>query len=69
MFMPSLNNYNTRSQMALDIPLCRTIIGQKSMSFLVPKIWNKISLNIKTTATTSPFMHCLKKEIIGKLQE
>ena len=32
MFMPSLNNYNTRSQMALDIPLCRTIKRQKSMS-------------------------------------
>ena len=35
--MPSLNNYNTRSQMALDIPLCRTIKGQKSMSFLDAK--------------------------------
>ena len=23
LFMPSLNNYNTRSQMALDIPICR----------------------------------------------
>ena len=34
MFMPSLNNYNTRSRMALDIPLCRTIKGQKGMSFL-----------------------------------
>ena len=38
MFMPSLNSYNTRSQIALDIPLCRTITGQKSMSFLGPKI-------------------------------
>ena len=43
MFMPSLNNYNTRSQMALDIQLCRTIKGQKSMPFLEPKIWNKLS--------------------------
>ena len=30
-FMPSLNNYNTRSQMALDIPFCRATKGQKSM--------------------------------------
>ena len=37
-FMSSRNNYSTRSQMALDIPLCRTIKGQKSMSFLGPKI-------------------------------
>ena len=69
MFMPSLNNYNTRSQMALDIPLCRTNKGQKSMSFLGPKIWNKVSSNIKTAATTSSFTHRLKKEILSKLQE
>ena len=69
MFMPSLNNYNTRSQMALDIPLCRTNKGQKSMSFLGPKIWNKVSSNIKTAATTSSFMHHLKKEIFSELQE
>ena len=36
MFMPSLNNYNTRSQMALDIPLCSTIKGQKVCYF-----WSK----------------------------
>ena len=69
MFMPLLNNYNTRSQMALDIPLCRTNKGQKSMSFLGPKIWNKVSSNIKTAATTSSFTHRLKKEILSKLQE
>ena len=67
--MPSLNNYNTRSQMILDIPLCRTIIGQKDISFLGPKIWNKVSSNIKTAATTATFTHCLKKEILSKLQE
>ena len=55
--------------MALDIPLCRTNKGQKSMSFLGPKIWNKVSSNIKTVATTSSFTHRLKKEILSKLQE
>ena len=69
MFIPSLNSYNTRSQMALDILLCRTNKGQKSMSFLGPKIWNKVSSNIKTAATTSSFTHRLKKEILSKLQE
>ena len=69
MFMPSLNNGNTRSQIALDIPLCRIIKGEKSMSFLGPKIWNKVSWSIKTVATTSSFMHRLKKEVLSKLQE
>ena len=31
MFMPSLNNCNTRSQIRLDIQLCRTNKGQKSI--------------------------------------
>ena len=41
--MPSLNNYNTKLWILLDIPLCRTDKGQKSMSFLGPKIWNKVT--------------------------
>ena len=69
MFIPFLNNYNTRSKMASNIPLCRTIKGQKSTSFLGPKIWNKIRSNIKTAATISSFTHRLKKEILSKLQE
>ena len=55
--------------MALDVPLCRTIKAQKSMSFLGPKIWKKLSSNIETAATTASFKHRLKKEILSKLQE
>ena len=53
MLMPSLNNYNTRSKMALDIPLCRTNKGQKCMQFLGPKIWNRLSSNKKTPGTVA----------------
>ena len=38
MIIPSVNNCNARSQMVLDIPLCRTNKGQKSVSFLGPNI-------------------------------
>ena len=62
-------NYNTRSQMALDIPLCGKIKGQRSMSFLGPKIWNKLSSNIKTAATTASLRQHLNKEILSKLHE
>ena len=67
--MHLLNNYNPSSQMALDIPLCRTIKGQKSTSFLGPKIWNKLSSNIKRTATIVSSKYPLKKEISSKLHE
>ena len=62
--MPSLNNYNTRSQMTLDIPLCRTNKGQKCMSFLGPKIWNMLSSNIKAAATTASFTYSLKNKFL-----
>ena len=68
MFMPSLNSYNTRFQMTFYIPLCRKNKGCKSMSFLEPKIWNKVTSNIKTVTTTSSFTHHLKKELLSKLQ-
>ena len=57
----NLNNYNARSQMALNITLFRTIKGQKSMSFLGPKIWTKLNSNIKTAATTVSFNNRFKK--------
>ena len=64
--MPSSNNYNTRSQMALDIPLCRTNKRQKSMSFLGINIWNMLSSDIKAAATTASFTLSLEKEILEK---
>ena len=67
--MPLLNNYNNRPQMALDIPHCRTVKGQKSISFLGLMIWNKLRSNIKTAATTASFTHRMKKEILTKLHE
>ena len=42
-FKLSYNSYNTRSQMALDIPLRKISTGQQALSFLGPKIWTKIS--------------------------
>ena len=66
--MPSLNNYNSRSQMTSDIPLCRKNKGQKSMSFLGPRILIMLNSNINAAATTASFTHSLKKEIIEKRQ-
>ena len=67
--MPLVSNYNTRSQMTLDIPHCRTVKGKKSMSLLGLKTWNELSSNIKIAATTAFFTHSMKKEILIKLQE
>ena len=68
MFKPSLCRYSTRSQMALDIPLRKTNTGQKSLSFLGPKIWSKIGPSIKNVRTLFSFMHAIKKNILLHLQ-
>ena len=69
MFMHSLNNYNTRSEMALNITLFRTIEGQKSMSFLRPKFWTKLNSNIKTAATIVSFNNRFKKNSYCKSEQ
>ena len=61
MFKPSFCRYSTRSHMALDIPLRKTNTGQKSLSFLGPKIWSKIGPSIKNVRTSTSFMHAIKK--------
>ena len=68
MFKASLCRYSIRSQMALDIPLRRTNTGQKSLSFLVPKMWSEIGPSIKNVRTSSSFMYATKKNILLHLQ-
>ena len=56
--------------MALDIPLCRTIKGQKSMSFLDAKFWNMLRSNIKAAATTASSRTAWKKKFkIAKVKK
>ena len=66
-FTPSFNKYNTRSQMALDIPLRKTVLGQKSISFLGPKIRSEINNDLKAVLTINSFTHTLKKKMLNNL--
>ena len=68
MSKPSLCRYSTRSQMALDIPLWITNIGQKSLSILGLKIWSKRGPSIKNVRTLSSFTHAITKNILPRLQ-
>ena len=64
-FKPSCNRYNTRSQMALYIPLRKINTGQQVVSFLGPKIWTKVSQSTKNAKTAASFTHALKREILN----
>ena len=48
--------------MVLDIPLRKTNTGQKSLSFLMPKICSKIDTSIKNVRKLCSFMHAIKKK-------
>ena len=55
--------------MTLDIPLCRTNKGQKSIAFLGPKILKYVKLKHKSSCNYS-FFHAQpeNKQILEKLQ-
>ena len=53
--------------MALDIPLQKTTIWQKSISFLGPKVWSKKNNSLKAVKTTATFTHALKKHVLEHL--
>ena len=53
--------------MALDIPLQKTTIGQKTISFLRPKVRSKTNNSLKAVKTTATFIHALKKHVLENL--
>ena len=65
MFKPSYNRYNTKTQIALYIPLRKINTGQQALSFLGPKIQIKTSHSTKNVKTTAPFTYALKRDILN----
>ena len=54
--------HNTRrSKFSLHIPLCKTFYGQKAISYMAPKIWDKIPVKIKSGLNINTFKHAIKK--------
>ena len=65
MFISSLNNCSTRSQILLDKQLCRTNEGEKSLSFLGRKIWNKSNSTDLTVLLQKMLRIGFKKSLNG----
>ena len=51
----------------LSIEKKKSNLGQKSISFMGPPIWNKLSNDLKILNTTTSFTHKYKKLILKKL--
>ena len=57
LFISSQNPYNTRSHMALESPLRKGNLGQKSITFMIPSIWNNLSNDLEIFRATVSFNH------------
>ena len=54
--------------MASEIPLRKSNLGQNSISFMWPSIWNKLSNDLKIINTATSFTHNYKKPVLKKLE-
>ena len=54
--------------MALGIPLRKSNLGQKSISFMGSSTWNKLCNDLKILNTATSFTHDYKKQVLKKLE-
>ena len=55
--------------MALKIRLTKGYLGQKSISFMGPSFWNKLSYDLKILNTATSFTHNYKKLNLKKFKK
>ena len=69
-YAPSLlTRYNTRnSHNKLIQPFRKTNIGQNSISYIGPSVWNILPDNLKMSNTLNTFKHNLKRYYLDKIQ-
>ena len=68
LFVSSRNIFKARPHMALEIPLRKSNLGQKSISFMGPSIWNKSSNDLKLLNTATWFNRNYKKLVLKDLE-
>ena len=59
--MPSYNRCNTRSKIAMFVPIWKTNTRQQALSFFGTKIWPKTSHSIKNVSITASFTVALSR--------
>ena len=59
----SRNNYAR-----LKVPFRKTTMGQKSLSYIGPSVWNKLSSSMKRNISLNKFKHDMKKHYLRELR-
>ena len=58
-----------RATQKLDLPFRKSCIGQKTLSYIGPKIWNNLPAQIKLSKSVNIFKHDIKKSFFDDLQK
>ena len=67
-YAPSLFYNNRNSHNKLIQPFRKTNIGQNSISYIGPCVWNILPDNLKMSNTLNTFKHNLKRYYLDKIQ-
>ena len=67
-FRNSVHN-TRRATQKLDLPFRKSCIGQKTLSYIGPKIWNNLPAQIKLSKSVNTFKHDIKKSFFDDLQK
>ena len=59
----SRNNYAK-----LKVPFRKTTMGQKSLSYIGPSVWNKLPSSMKRKTSLNKFQHDVKKHYLRELR-
>ena len=59
----SRNNYAK-----LKVPFRKTTMGQKSLSYIGPSVWNKLPSSVKRKNSLNKFKHDVKKHYLRELR-
>ena len=54
--------------MVSEIPLSKSNLGQKSIAFMGPSVWNKLSNDLKILNTVTSSTYNYKKLVLKKLE-
>ena len=65
----SQRSINSRNNYAkLKVPFRKTTMGQKSLSYIGPSVWNKLPSSMKKNISLNKFKHDVKKHYLQELR-
>ena len=70
LYQPIHHGYNTRmSKCKLQLQYRNSNYGQKTISFLGPRLWNKLPAAVKSSANVNTFKHEIENLFLSQLQK